>query len=1154
MRRSSIILIFILFCILSSYGQHKEANVWIFGKHVGLDFNFTPPAILHSPAILTQEGCASIADSLGALAFYTDGVTIWNRNDQIMMNGTQLGGHNSSTQSGIIVPKPNDPNFYYVFTVPYQGDPVGLQYSEVDMTLAGGLGGVTENKNKQLISPVTEKVTAMSHYNNEDIWVITHKWQDMEIIGSDTFYIPSSDFYAYLVTDEGVDSIPVISSVGIEHGGSDLNTVGYLKGSPDGERIALAIFHSDVYQLFEFNCETGVINSPITFEGYKRAYGLEFSPNSRILYLSEEDAVSQNLMHIYQIDLFAGTPQEIVDSKTLIGTTTNEAAIGRGALQVGPDQRIYIARGEMNYLGVINNPNIWGSFECGFVNDGIWLECNTSNISKYGLPTFIQTYFSPPHFIYDNFCFGDETQFEISSDTTGYQSVFWEFGDSATSIELNPTHTYAAAGDYVVTLTIFYETTERIAEELITILTSPDPAFSYDDYCFGDPTQFHDQSSPNGGTISDWNWDFGDGTSTVQNPQHTFGNPGQHDVSLNVITSNGCENTIVQTVDQIPPPPAPNTPTGPQEVCQGSAGIPYQTSSVIGANSYFWEIDPSSAGIISGGSINAIVDWDPLFSGTAYISVSGVNVCGDLGATSGSLEITINALPDVFAGEDQNILYETSTIIDDASVSGVPPFTYSWEPADSLIDAGILNPTTVILYTPTYFTLTVEDGNDCIDSDEVYIDIFGGPLGLIINVDSDSICFGEQIQLHADAWGGSEEYTYTWTSDPAGFTSTQVEPVVNPEITTTYYLTIFDGFNYKDASVVITVIDLPVVFAGDDINIPNGTPIQLNGSVNGGAGAPYSYSWTPGNLLVSPYAPDPWTVNLYNTEAFTLTGSDYFGCANTSMVTVNVSDDILHVNLFSEDSCVCYGYTTNLVAAAGGGNIPNYAEYHWLPSESVVYANSANTPTEPIYDTTTFIMEVWDGYNWAFDSITINMLPLPEINLRPKGYDVEDTIFVCVYDTIELITDSPGYFHFLWPDGDTSSSIRVQTTGIGWDMQTHWVTVTNPETECFDIDTVTVIFSFNECTGIYEEDENAYILSYPNPTNGIINVELKGITGLCELTIADIRGKIIQTRKLDLKNGDKTLQHVDLSSYPTGVYLIKVVSQKAIHINKVVLH
>ncbi|MCK5840156.1 MAG: PKD domain-containing protein, partial [Bacteroidales bacterium] len=916
MKRSSIILTFILFCIFSSYGQHKEANVWIFGKHVGLDFNFTPPAVLHSPVILTQEGCASIADSLGTLAFYTDGITIWNRIDEIMMNCTQLRGHNSSTQSGIIVPKPNDPNFYYVFTVPYQGDPVGLQYSEVDMTLAGGLGGVTELKNKQLVAPVTEKVTAMSHYNNEDIWVITHKWQDMEIIGNDTFYIPSNEFYAYLVTDEGVDSIPVVSSIGIEHGGSDLNTVGYLKGSPDGEKIALAIFHSDVYQLFNFDNQTGTVNSPITFDGYKRAYGLEFSPNSRILYLSEEDVTSQNLMHIYQIDLFAGTPQEIVESKTIIGTTTNQAAIGRGALQVGPDQKIYIARGEMNYLGVINNPNIWGSFECGFVNDGIWLECNTSNISKYGLPTFIQTYFSPPVFEPHNLCFGDETLFEILSDITGYESVFWEFGDGATSTELNPIHQYAAAGDYIVTLTIFYETTERIAEDIITILTSPDPAFSYDDYCFDDPTQFYDQSSPNGGTISGWNWNFGDGTATVQDPQHTFGTPGQHDVTLNVVTSNGCENTIVQTVDQIPAPGAPNTPTGPQEICQGSTGITYQTSSVTGANSYYWEISPPSAGTILGGSINAIANWDPGFSGTASVSVSGVNQCGDLGNSSGSLQVTINALPNVFAGADQDLLYENSTTIDDASVSGASPFAFSWEPADSLINAGILNPTTEILYTPTLFTLTVEDDNDCINSDEMVINIFGGPLGLLIYVNSDSLCFGDEIQLFAVAWGGSEEFTYSWTSDPPGFVSTLPEPFINPENTTTYNVTIFDGHNSEEASIVITVIDLPVVFAGDDKNIPNGVSTQLDGSVNEGAGAPFSYNWTPGNLLVSPYLPDPWTVNLYETESFILTGTDNFGCANTSMVTVTVSEEFLNVSLFSEDSCVCYGYTTNLIAAA----------------------------------------------------------------------------------------------------------------------------------------------------------------------------------------------------------------------------------------------
>ena len=258
--RKNIFLGILLIISFISFAQQKEANIWIFGKKTGLNFNTTPPTPVNESQMLTFEGCASIADSDGNLLFYTDGTTVWNSTHSQMTGGTNLGGHMSSTQSGIIVPQPEHPNMYFIFTVPYQGDVEGLQYSVVDMNEGSGLGAVIE-LNNQLVTPVTEKVTAMKHWNNEDIWVITHKWETMEINGNDTSYYPSNEFYAYKVTEEGIQEDPVVSSVGLYHGGNPYNTQGYLKGSPDGTKLALAIQHSNTYQLFDFDNEDRAVLS-----------------------------------------------------------------------------------------------------------------------------------------------------------------------------------------------------------------------------------------------------------------------------------------------------------------------------------------------------------------------------------------------------------------------------------------------------------------------------------------------------------------------------------------------------------------------------------------------------------------------------------------------------------------------------------------------------------------------------------------------------------------------------------------------------------------------------------------------------------------------------------------------------------------------------
>ncbi|OQX79606.1 MAG: hypothetical protein B6D61_03255, partial [Bacteroidetes bacterium 4484_249] len=69
--------------------------------------------------------------------------------------------------------------------------------------------------------------------------------------------------------------------------------------------------------------------------------------------------------------------------------------------------------------------------------------------------------------------------------------------------------------------------------------------------------------------------------------------------------------------------------------------------------------------------------------------------------------------------------------------------------------------------------------------------------------DPAEICEGESAQLFADATGGSGSYTFSWTSDPPGFTSTEQNPEVNPTISTSYIVNVFDG--------VFTVIDTAIV-------------------------------------------------------------------------------------------------------------------------------------------------------------------------------------------------------------------------------------------------------------------------------------------------------------------------------------------------------
>jgi hypothetical protein len=82
-------------------------------------------------------------------------------------------------------------------------------------------------------------------------------------------------------------------------------------------------------------------------------------------------------------------------------------------------------------------------------------------------------------------------------------------------------------------------------------------------------------------------------------------------------------------------------------------------------------------------------------------------------------------------------------------------------------------------------------------------------LNVQATADSYEVCEGNETTLHANANGGTGNYTYSWTSNPAGFTSTESDPVVTPAENTTYTVEVSDGDTTTNSSVTITTTSLP---------------------------------------------------------------------------------------------------------------------------------------------------------------------------------------------------------------------------------------------------------------------------------------------------------------------------------------------------------
>lgn len=429
--KKKILVGFLLFSTLVF--SQNEANNWFFGENMGLRFNRNSPRpTVQQGSLNTLEGCASISDANGNLLFYSDGSTAWTRTHQPMPNGTDLLGDESSTQSAIIVPNPTYPNIYYLFTVGSTLDPSGYHYYTVDLSLNNGLGDITGTATDLSGSADggfwSEKITSVETSDCTGYWVIS---------------LVDNLFYSYKVDENGVNSTPVISQVDF----MSRQSRGYLKISPNGKKLAVA--HQGLTSttsgllLYSFDNSTGVVanDGDMVFNsgGAEAPYGIEFSPSGDMLYASTLDFDTYKL---YQFDL---TDSNLATRMTLIHS---ELAY-RGALQLGPDLRIYVTIPEeytvgTQYLDVIHNPELKGD-DCDFELD--YIDFGNGKRVMQGLPPFIQSFFIINDF---NIVNPNEEVTETSADLAiCYDSTytltgpdyptgdyFWTFNDGTTTTSI----------------------------------------------------------------------------------------------------------------------------------------------------------------------------------------------------------------------------------------------------------------------------------------------------------------------------------------------------------------------------------------------------------------------------------------------------------------------------------------------------------------------------------------------------------------------------------------------------------------------------------------------------------------------------------------------------------------------------------------------
>jgi gliding motility-associated-like protein len=548
MKILSIISVIFYLASHCAVGQNKQNFNWQIQNSgtsstpvsAALNFDNCEPTVINNSFGSGFEGQSSISDSeTGALLLYTDGYVILNANHQVMQNGSGAGLSNSCAQT-IIIKKPGSNNLFYVFTPDVQAGLVqninfpgvfGIKYAEVDMTLNGGLGGVTSTFNPIKPAGNCEMLTGVYHANGQDVWLIGHEYGN-------------NNFFTFLITAAGISPAPAITSAGPVvftfqpgiPGDSNLDAIGELKASPDGSKLAFTTYFNGYTCLVDFNNATGAISNPMELSLDGGGYGTSFSPDNTKLYFSSLPIESFNGVEnnsIYQFDISSNDPVTIQNSRT---TIFNYEA-GFRSLKLGPDGKIYVARttnvqlgNGASYLGVINEPNNAGA-ACNYVHDGVFLN---GPYGAWGLNNSIEDLYSCNDFQFSLgpdlvLCPGEPA---VLSAIAGQTNYLWNTGQTTSSITVSQPGTYfvtatGAAGTASDTLVV---TTHLVPDISITGLAT---------ICQGETTELVSTSG-----FDDYLWTNGSASnSTIV---------GEGEWSVSATDSNGCINTATYTVSNYP--------------------------------------------------------------------------------------------------------------------------------------------------------------------------------------------------------------------------------------------------------------------------------------------------------------------------------------------------------------------------------------------------------------------------------------------------------------------------------------------------------------------------------------------------------------------------------------------------------------------------
>ncbi len=341
----------------------------------------------------------------------------------------------------------------------------------------------------------------------------------------------------------------------------------------------------------------------------------------------------------------------------------------------------------------------------------------------------------------------------------------WDFGDTDSSLVLNPIHTYASGGNYLVTLNSISDSGCVATYSNYVAVTSPTANFIATNGCTGATINFNSSSTVSSGTITSWKWYYGDGNSSIlQNDSHSYSSAGPYIVSLKVTTNLNCADSISKIIT-IEDKPIVNFSGDVLSGCMPLKTV-FTDSSITAAGSvYSWNFGDYTTSILKDVTHDFITAG--VYNITHYVTTTAG--CSDSLVKTGY--VIVNSQPVAKFNTVNGCTGAVINFLDSSIVSSGATNSWKWYFGDGTIST-IQNPSHIYALPGTYtVSFKIITNQNCSDSISKIITIQDKP---IINFSGNILsgCFPLNVSF-SDSSNTSLGSTYSWSFGDNTFASTK---------------------------------------------------------------------------------------------------------------------------------------------------------------------------------------------------------------------------------------------------------------------------------------------------------------------------------------------------------------------------------------------